>query len=184
MALGFRKSLLGYNCEEVSEYIHKTAQENKELVSSLNNKIKECNKLVEVKDEQCFNLNNQITELNEQLDFYKAKYEEVKKLSDNIGKLYLVAQTNAKAIISAANNASSSAQSEMQSNISLIEQTDTSLLQLKNDLVNMSNSFVSEVDRLQEKLNAIKELSKIAETEQAEKNESFDAVYNSLKNNA
>ncbi len=180
MALGFRKSLLGYNCEEVSEYIHKTSQENRELVSSLNNKIKESNKLVELKDEQCLNLSNQINELNEQLNFYKAKYDEVKKLSDNIGKLYLVAQTNAKAIISAANNASSSVQNEMQNNISLIEQTDTSLLHLKNDLVNMSNSFVSEVDKLQEKLNEIKKLSKIAEAEQAENTESFDTVYNSL----
>ncbi len=181
MALGFKKSLLGYNCEEVSSYIHKTAQENKELVASLNNKIKESNKLIEVKDEQCQNLSNQITELNDQLDFYKAKYEEVKKLSENIGKLYLVAQTNAKAIISAANDASTLAQNEMQNNISLIEQTDTSLLQLKSDLLNISNNFVSEVDKLQEKLNAVKSLSKIAETEQNEKTENFDAVYNSLK---
>ena len=181
MALGFKKSLLGYNCEEVSSYIHKTAQENKELVASLNNKIKESNKLVEVKDEQCQNLSNQITELNDQLNFYKAKYEEVKKLSENIGKLYLVAQTNAKAIISAANDASTLAQNEMQSNISLIEQTDTSLLQLKSDLLNISNNFVIEVDKLQEKLNAVKNLSKIAETEQNEKTENFDAVYNSLK---
>ena len=92
-----------------------------------------------------------------------------------------MAQTNAKAIISAANDASTLAQNEMQSNISLIEQTDTSLLQLKSDLLNISNNFVIEVDKLQEKLNAVKNLSKIAETEQNEKTENFDAVYNSLK---
>lgn len=181
MALGFKKSLLGYNCEEVSSYIYKTSQENKELVASLNNKIKEGNKLLEVKDEQCEKLSNQIVELNEQLSFYKSKYEEVKKLSENIGKLYLVAQTNAKAIISAANDASTLAQNEMQNNISLIAQTDASLLQLKTDLLNISNNFVSEVDKLQEKLNAVKNLSKVAEAEQNEKTENFDAVYNSLK---
>ncbi len=180
MALGFRKSLLGYNCEEVSEYIHKTAQENKELVASLNGKIKECNKLVEVKESQCDNLSAQINELNEQLDFYKSKYDEVKKLSENIGKLYLVAQTNAKAIISAANTASESAQNEIQNNITIIEQTDASLLQLKNELLDMSNNFVNEVDKLQEKLIAIKELTKIAEEAQTEKSENFDTVYNSL----
>ena len=40
-----------------------------------------------------------INGLEQKLNEFNAKYEEIERLSENIGKLYLVAQTNSQAII-------------------------------------------------------------------------------------
>ncbi len=180
MALGFRKSIFGYNCEEVSEYLHKKDYENKQVVSSLNQKISgltdELSKINSTNEE----LSANIKELTEQLNFYKAKYEEVKSLSENIGKLYLVAQTNAKAIINSANETRTLTETEIEENLALINNTNSSLSQLKGDLINLSNSFVSEIERLSASLEQIKDLAQGSKENADEKTQSFQAVYDNI----
>lgn len=180
MALGFRKSILGYNCEEVSEHLHKKDYENKQIVASLNQKI---NGLTdELSKINGFNaeLSENIKNLSEQLDFYKSKYEEVKALSENIGKLYLVAQTNAKAIIKSANETRTLTENEIENNLTLINNTNTSLSLLKGDLINLSNSFVSEIERLTNSLEQIKHLAQGAKGNADSDVENFEKIYNSI----
>ena len=130
MAIGFRKSLFGYNQDDVIEYIKKLhnnfkdkEQTFKDDISALEEKI---NALVENEEK----LNQENHELNAKLDEFNAKKAEMERLSENIGKLYLVANTNAKTIMSNAEESSRLAESEINKNVSAIEETHAALLEM------------------------------------------------------
>ncbi len=180
MALGFRKSLFGYNCEEVLEHISKITADNKQTVLTLKDKIKSREEenlklLSEAED-----LNKKLLEINESLEFYKSKYEEIKNLSDNIGKLYLVAQTNAKAIVSAADAAHISSKTEIDRNISVLEEAEAALNGAKQKLNDLNREFSSQVTVLSQELEEIRELALTADTAKNENVQSFEQAFKSI----
>ncbi len=181
MALGFRKSLFGYNQEDVAEYISRQEVKNTEIKAELNAKIKSGEEQIKELTEKTLNLGNENSELRESIEFYRTKYEEVKTLSDNIGKLYLVAQTNAKAIMNAANEAKNATQSEIEQNLAVINSTNEALNTLKAKIAEMCNSFTTDVDKLNSTLLDTKAVIENSSTEQAERTDNFDKVYTSLQ---
>ena len=97
--MGFKKSLFGFNCDEVMNYIenmHKTTKEN-ELV--LNEKLDDATSKLEASANENAELKAKNELLSAELKEITEKYNEIEKISENIGKLYLVAQTNAKTIM-------------------------------------------------------------------------------------
>lgn len=180
MALGFRKSFFGYNCEEVAEYISKTAAENKETVLSLRKKIDEeaeNNAAAKAEIEQ---LSSKLSDINESLEFYKTKYEEIKNLSDNIGKLYLVAQTNAKAIISAADSAQNSSKEEIDKNIAVLDAAGDSLQTIKEKINSLNSDFSAKVNELFLELENVKRLASNAEQAKKDGVENFERAFKSI----
>ncbi len=180
MALGFRKSFLGYNCEEVSEYIHKTQNSHKQAISALNENINDIKDKLSLAEENNANLKDEISALQGELDFYKTKYEEVKTLSENIGKLYLVAQTNAKSIIAAADNARVSSFEEIEENIATITKTNASLTEIKSQILTLSDNFVKEIEKLTSSLEHIKAMATAADENGNDKVSNFDKVFKSI----
>lgn len=180
MALGFKKSFFGYNCEEVTEYITKLTAENNKNVSVLKQRIQAETENTAKANEQIEDLNKKIKEIEDTLNFYKSKYDEVKKLSDNIGKLYLVAQTNAKSIIDSANTAHESSKAEIEKNIEVLNSTDESLNVLEQKVSALSSEFSKSVAALREELCAVKELANQAENASEAGNENFKIAYNSI----
>ena len=180
MAFGFRKSLFGYNQEDVAEYLNKQSIKHAEVRADLNSKIK-------TKEEEISSLNEQLNSvilekenLEKDIVFYREKYEEVKTLSDNIGKLYLVAQTNAKAIMSATNEAKAAADTEIEQNISAINEANSALNSVKDKINDLCRNFTSDVEKLNETLENTKLIiEKSAET-QEERAENFEKVYANL----
>ncbi len=180
MALGFRKSLFGYNCEDVAEYITKAATDNKQAVSALKEKLKtEAQQNTEL-NQRINSLNDDLAKTAESLDFYKAKYEEIKTLSDNIGKLYLVAQTNARAIITAADDASGNSKAELERNISVLDKTEAALLETKEKLNTLNEEFTARVTALSSELESIKRLSSKADSVKQESLKSFENAYKKI----
>ena len=152
MAIGFRKSLFGYNQDDVIEYIKKLhnnfkdkEQTFKDDISALEEKI---NALVENEDK----LNAENRELNLKLNEFNAKKAEMERLSENIGKLYLVANTNAKTIMSNAEESSKLAESEINKNVSAIEETHVALNSLRDSINETAKSFNDEISALIESL--------------------------------
>ncbi len=180
MALGFRKSIFGYNCEEVSEYLHKKEFENKQTVLTLNEKIGALKSEIQVTNETKEKLRKEIKEITDELNFYKSKYEEVKTLSENIGKLYLVAQTNAKSIMNSANETRIITEEEIKENLSLIDNTNVSLNEIKDDLINMSNSFVEEIEKLSASLEQIKSFAQKSKESAIKDTENFENIYSNI----
>lgn len=181
MALGFRKSLFGYNQEDVAEYINRQAVKNTEIQTELNAKLKSNAEQIKELNEKLEKLSSENSELNEKLEFYREKYEEVKTLSDNIGKLYLVAQTNAKAIMSAADDAKNATNSEIEQNMAVINSTNEMLNSLKAKVTEMCDSFTADVDKLNSTLLDTKAVIESSSCEQRENAENFDKLYSSLK---
>ena len=97
---GFRRSLFGFNTDDVLEYIEKTHKSFSKKQNALNEKAENLANELSLSKEQYENLMAEKAVVDEKLNAFMAKYDEIEKLSENIGKLYLVAQANAQAIMS------------------------------------------------------------------------------------
>ena len=114
------------------------------------------------------------------LGYYNGKYDEIEKLSENIGKLYLVAQANARAIMENSQANAEMASAEVSRNLSTIDEAHESLRELRANITKTSEDFVSEVDKLISSLNTTREqIATNTETAESAKNE-FEEIYESI----
>lgn len=180
MSIGFRKSLFGFNCQDVANYIELThnsfAQKEKSLTENVSKLTDELNQ----SNEKYNNLLEEKEAIEKQLAEYTAKSDEIERLSENIGKLYLVAQTNAHTIMEHSKNSAEIVNEEVNKNIFTIEEAQTSLEDLRKNITKTSEEFVSEVEKLISSLADTKDqiISNTAQQESAEEN--FNEVYNSI----
>lgn len=180
MSLGFRKSLFGFNTSDVIEYIEKTHRKFKTKTDALNEKADELSKELNLSKENYEKLLEEKNIISEKLEAFTQKADEIERLSENIGKLYLVSQANAQAIMSNAQDSSSLANVEVQKNISAIDEAHASLNELRQNIIKTSDDFIKEVDVLLSSLNTTRE--KIAEntTKAEDAKQSFESVYQSI----
>ncbi len=157
MSIGFRKSLFGFNQNDVIEYVKKLHSNFSEKEAEFKNQISSLKATAE-------KLEREKAELNCKLAEYEAKKAEMERLSENIGKLYLVAQTNAKTIMSNAEENSKIANEEIIRNVSAIEETHFALDSLRKSITETSENFTKEVSALMQSLQDTKsKISKDAE---------------------
>ena len=176
MSVGFRKSLFGYNQDDVIEYVKKlhnnfSLKEDsfKKQLADLENKINSLNKDLAV-------LENEKASLSEKLSEYNAKKSEMDRLSENIGKLYMVSQANAKTIMANAEENSKIANMEIEKNVSAIEETHKALEGLKQSINETSQIFTKEVVSLMRSLEEAKEKFSADNIKNGEVSEEFTAL--------
>ena len=182
MAIGFRKSLFGFNCDDVVNYVKKlhnnfTEKEKdfKKQLDNLQGKIDELNAEHQVLQAEKLQLAEKIAE-------YEAKKAEMERLSENIGKLYLVAQSNAKTIMNNAEENSRIAATEIDKNICAIDETHAALDALRAQINETSRSFTEEVTALMNSLNSTKEkIASDSEADEKAKSE-FATMFEALTN--
>ncbi len=180
MSVGFRKSLFGFNCDDVIRYIEKTHKTFSEKANSLNEKADDLAKQLEFSKEQYENLMEEKNVIRAKLNEFTEKYEEIERLSENIGKLYLVAQANAQAIMANSENSAQISNEQVERNLSSIDEAHISLGQLRENILETSNDFVKEVDSLISSLETTRE--KITENTKGIEvaKENFETVYESI----
>ncbi|MBE6787360.1 MAG: hypothetical protein E7537_03325 [Ruminococcaceae bacterium] len=182
MAIGFKKSLFGFNCDDVINYIERLQRKFKNKTEELNQKTQELENELNISKENYQKLLEEKNDLSEKLDSISQKTEEIERLSENIGKLYLVSQANAQVVMSSAQQNSSLAKSEVEKNISAIEEAHISLNELRQSIRSTSENFIKEVDVLLGSLDATREqISKNIETSQTA-TQDFEKVYESIVN--
>lgn len=180
MSVGFRKSLLGFNCSDVIEYIENTHKTFVKKEKDLNSKVENLCSELELSKSAQDKLLTENRELSSKLEEFNAKYEEIERLSENIGKLYLVAQANARAIMESSEANSQLASAEVSRNLSSIDEAHESLKELRAEITKTSDDFINEVDRLISSLNTTREQIAV-NTETAENAKSdFEEVYKSI----
>ncbi len=180
MAVGFRKSLFGFNCNDVIEYIEKTHKSFTNREKDLNSKVDKLSDELDLSNSRYDALNAEKLEIERKLTEYNEKYEEIERLSENIGKLYLVAQANAQAIMENSESSARLSAEEVDRNLCSIEEAHTSLSELKESITKTSEDFVAEVEKLMSSLSITKEkLSEKAEASLSAKN-TFDEIYESI----
>ena len=180
MSVGFRKSLFGFNSNDVIEYIEK-AQRNFTLKeNTLNKKLDEVKEELNRSNSLCEALASEKQDLQRQIDEFNAKYEEIERISENIGKLYLVAQTNSKAIMENSENSVQLADAEIERNLNSIADAHKSLNELRDRITKTSEEFTNEVDglisSLEATINQINENSSAIEEAKTEFSEVFASI--------
>lgn len=174
MSVGFRKSLFGFNCDDVIEYIEETHKNFSSKEAELNKKIDSLdNTLAEVNSQLCEVLTAK-SEVEAQLKEYTDKYDEIERLSQNIGKLYLVAQANSKSIMKNSIVNKNLAEREVEKNISSIDYAHKSLAEFKTGIMQTSAEFSDKVDSLIASLNSVREQVAEKNIENRNLEKSFD----------
>lgn len=182
MPIGFKKSLFGFNCSDVIDYIERTHNSFVQKENKLNLKVEELTNELSLSKELQEKLEAEKNELNQKLDEFNAKYEEIERLSENIGKLYLVAQTNAKAIIQSSENSVKITSEEVNKNLFTIDKAHESLTELRLKIAKTSDDFIAEVENLMSSLSTTREqLATNTNIETNAKNE-FETIYESIIN--
>ncbi len=182
MSVGFRKSLLGFNCSDVMEYIEKSQNRFSKREKELTEKTDTLAAELKLNEESLNKLNAEKEQISKKLAEYNEKYEEIERLSENIGKLYLVAQANAQAITANSRKNAELAEGETAKNLSAIDTAHNSLEELKKQIKTTSEDFLSELDTLISSLNEtrVTVASNTKASEAAKKQ--FDEIYTSMIN--
>ncbi len=157
MSVGFRKSLFGFNCDDVIDYIQESHKKFSEKENELNKKIDILDSTIANANAQLDNVKAAKAVVEAQLKEYTDKYDEIERLSQNIGKLYLVAQANAKAIMQNSAESRDITNREVEKNLHSIDNAHEQLAALKAEIMQMSNDFVSKVDTLVTSLSTARE---------------------------
>ncbi len=180
MAVGFRKSLFGFNSDDVMQYIEKTHKAFSKKEAEFNEKIDALNSTLDAANEAIENIKAEKAELEIKLKEFTDKQDEIERLSQNIGKLYLVAQANAKSVMENAEQNSELARVEVERNITAVNQAQESLNGLKAEIILASESFSRELDRLVSEFNKTKTDIIVNTSDIEEKFKEFDSVFKGL----
>ena len=183
MSAGFRKSLFGFNCEDVMEYIEKSQKSFTEREKDLSEQVEKLSVDLELSNDNYRKLQEEKDTISKKLEEFNEKYEEIGRLSENIGKLYLVAQANARAIMANSEKNAGLAAAQVEKNLSTLEEAHASLDELKKNIVRTTDEFVGEVDALISSLNDAREQISSNTVTALNSKEQFDEVYNSIIKN-
>lgn len=187
MAVGFRSSFLGFNRDDVLEYVHKKDADMKILSASLNDKIKALEEeLSALKADfgEAVKSNSELTAQNEALsatiDAYKAKEDEIESLSRKIGKLYLVSKSSAKSIVDRAEETAGIINEQAQIRLKNITETEDSLHEITKQIVSASEKYVSELSVIENSLAEAKVKVSERDAERIRISEEFADIYEKL----
>lgn len=182
MSIGFRKSLFGFNCDDVIDYVEKAHRKFKLKSDELTQKADDLSAQLKLSQEAYDKLLAEKNEISEKLEAFTKKADEIEQLSENIGKLYLVSQTNAQAIISNAESSSELINLEVNKNLSAIDDAHASLNALRENIVKTSDSFIKEVENMLSSLDVTRQqITQNTQNSQDAINE-FETVFESIVN--
>ena len=182
MKAGFRKSLFGFNSDDVIEYIEKTHKVFSEKETLLNEKIDELKDELNSAKLQISDIIAEKTKIENDLKEYTEKYDEIERLSQNIGKLYLVSEANANAVIENAKQSREISEEAVSKSIKCADDTYSSLASLKDEIVKTSSEYLEKINSLMLSLESMKN-NIYNNNLSAEKSiEEYEELLNSIKN--
>ncbi len=151
MTAKFRKSLIGFNQNDVIEYI-------KELGSTAKAKEQELNSLLENEKKKNEILTKTNVVLGEKLAFFEAKYEELNALCEDVARVYLTTKTSSKIIIDTTKENCDTMQEQVDMNINTLNEVQAALLKLKEQVTQTASVYSNEVNSVSECLTSAKSI--------------------------
>ncbi len=180
MSVGFRKSFLGFNCDDVIEYIQNSHKKFSEKENELNQKIDSLDNTIAKINTQLEDVKAAKEAVEAQLKEYTDKHDEIERLSQNIGKLYLVAQANAKSIMQNSAETRDITNREVEKNLHSIDNAHEQLAALKAEIMQTSNDFVAKVDTLVTSLATAREQVSQKSADNRELAEQFENLFENI----
>ncbi len=179
---GFRKSFLGFNCDDVVNYIQNAQAKFTKRENELNAQIADAENRIADTEAQLRAIMVEKEALMAELEGFKSRCDEIEQLSMSIGKLYLVSQNSAKNIINNSVESSRQANEEVFKNIDSIENAHTTLSEIKASIRKTADDFIADVDALSSSLEATKR-ELIERNEDSNRQlEEFTAMFNKINN--
>ena len=181
MKAGFRKSLFGFNSDDVMEYIEKTHKAFSEKETVLNEKIDDLESELNSAKSQISEIIEEKNTIETQLREYTEKFDEIERLSQNIGKLYLVSETNANSVMENAKQNKELSMNAVSKSIKCADDTYASLASLKDEIIKTSSEYLERIKSLMSTLEKMK--SDIYENDiSSDKSiEEYEELLNSIK---
>lgn len=175
MGIGFRKSFLGFNCDDVLKYIENTHKEYSSKEKALNAKYDELMKEKTELSAQLEELMGDYNNILNQLRTYKEKEADIERLSEDIGKLYLVSKTSAKSIVANATESSKITFEQINKNLDAIDSAQTIFGDVKAKAYNAAQDFSDKIAELTADLDAAMSKIKNSSDDTEKVTASFDA---------
>ena len=181
MSIGFRKSFLGFNCDDVINYVQDSHKKYADTERKLNGKIDDLNGEIDTLNTKIAEITKERNLISAKLKEYEDKCEEIERLSQNIGKLYLVANSNAKAIMKNSAENCAAANNEIENNLLAVSNAQNSLNAVKAELNELNQNFASRIDELTQELNDARNQIVQKQEENVRLSNEFDAVVSSIQ---
>lgn len=155
MSVYFRKSVLGFNKDDVKKYIEEmhtkmsnNDAENKKVINEHKNTIMELSESLNNANENIARLIVENDNMLAELEAFRAEKDKISQLSEVIGKLYLVSKLNAESIINSAKDIKNKSVTEAEYNIQLIEETQEKLDMLAKEINKSSADYNNAVENI------------------------------------
>lgn len=164
--VGFRRELLGFNREDVIEYIKKMQKVSSDKEAELVDTIDKLN----LRNAELIDELKRIPELEASLKLSEAtvqklsleaaelreKQAEVEKISQDIAKMYLVAKTNAEAVQQSTKESSELAFYEINHTMSVLEEMQSKLFGIKSEITEASERYTKDLESITESFDSAK----------------------------
>ncbi len=171
MPKGFRKSLFGFNTDDVLAYIAATDKIAKEKIDALTKQVEELKSANE-------KLTSANAELSEKANEYDAKKEQIRLMSDNIARIYVTAKTTSKILIDNANESRMLIEEANHQRLEALDDTQLSMEEVKTKLNAAADTYAKEISTLCENLESIKSRIDSNEKENVAANGEFEKLIN------
>lgn len=141
MSKKFRNSLFGFNRDDVMDFVVESREKEAKL------KLK-CDELNTNIDE----LNSKLSDLEKTVADFKLREENLFRLSESIGRLYLVAQANAAAVTKAAEENAVKSSACVENNMRIASETESRLEEIGIELNKKTEQYLEEIEALKTQL--------------------------------
>ncbi len=179
MSKKFRNSLFGFNKEDVLSFVVE-AKENevkyKKSIDELNSKIDELEQSNSEFSKKYTDTMDKLSAAEEQLRDFERREAALTHLSESIGRLYLVAQANANAIITSANENVKLSQEAVERNISVATSAEQELAEISRILDERTKEYSLEIASLKRQITDAKERISVNCSDIAERQSELEVI--------
>lgn len=151
MGWKFRNSLFGFNKEDVLSFVvesrNKENLTEKEL-TEIKQELSDSKAELESVKTKYYDADTKLTAALEELEKFKAKEQHIDRLCESIGKLYLVAQSNAASIIESAKQSRDESEKLVNSNLSAADEATRRFDEMGTNLKAKTEEFLRSIDEL------------------------------------
>ncbi len=156
----FRNSLFGFNRDDVLNFVVEAREselKHKKTIDELNSKINELEADSKELSEKNAALDSELSSALSKINEFEQREEALTRLSESIGRLYLVAQANANSIIASANENIAKANAVVDQNMSVATEAEAELREISRVLNEKTAEYAKEIDELKQQLNSARD---------------------------
>ncbi len=157
MTKKFRTGLFGFNRDDVLKFVV-DAKENEliknQKIDALTKKTEELEKNSTELEEKCIALETELSAAKKEIDEFHQREEALTRLSESIGRLYLVAQANARSIIDTANRSAEASLQSVEKNMAVAVSAEEKLEEISAVLSEKTKTYLAEIESLKTQITA------------------------------